>query len=129
MWVNLIHFKAWWLDLRHLRPPFKDPIHVTDTMYEMVLYKEGRYQVRLCICKADSENPIRLLNEDETIIIYVSGNLQFNNDDLSTQQAPINDKEEHHKLLGKEITPPYQTVKSIGEASTFIIFEKLKDEL
>lgn len=123
MWNNLTEFKKWWLDLRHLRPPFKEPIYVTETMYEMVLFKEGRYQVRLCICKADSENTIRLIDGAEQIIIYVSGNLTFN-DDLSEYQKPNADGT-YHLLLGVEIKPPYDKVKAKDEAGTFIIFEKL----
>ena len=122
-WNTLAEFKKWWLDLRHLRPPFKEPIYVTETMYEMVLYKEGRYQVRLCICRADSENKIRLMDGAEQSIIYISGNLTFNDDLSAHQKAEPNGT--YHMLLGMEIKPPYDIVKAKDEAGTFIIFEKL----
>jgi hypothetical protein len=76
MWNNLEEFADWYKAERFpIRPPFEDPIYITDISYSYVLYREGQYQVELYLIKPNSETPDHSHPEIENIIMVWGGDL------------------------------------------------------
>lgn len=76
MWNNLEEFAQWYSDNHFpIRPPFEDPIYITDISYSYVLYREGQYQVELYLIKPNSETPDHSHPNIENIIMVWGGDL------------------------------------------------------
>jgi hypothetical protein len=134
MYTNVQEFKDWWIKSgRPLKPPFKDPIHVTDIAYALCLYREKQFQVELYICKPNTESPAHKHPNIHSISMYLTGDLTFLKDgkfaDLSMYQKE--GKDGAHFLLGQTADANDGTdhALKIGSAGgSFLIFEHwLKD--
>jgi hypothetical protein len=76
MWNNLEEFANWYKEKGFpIRPPFEDPIYITDISYSYVLFREGQYQVELYLIKPDSETPDHSHPGIENIIMVWGGDL------------------------------------------------------
>jgi hypothetical protein len=136
MYNNVQQFKNWWLKAgRPLRPPFKNSVHTTDIAYAMCLFREGRYQVELYICKPNTQTPIHRHPGIESVSVYLTGHLEFAKEDgefldLSRFQKP--QANGTHMFFGRsaEINDGTQGhAARIGNTGgAFLIFEHWKDE-
>ena len=136
MYNNVEQFRDWWLKAgRPFRPPFKNAIHTTDIAYALCLYREGRYQVEMYICKPNTQSPMHKHPGVESVSMYLAGHLEFAKDnsefaDLSAYQKP--QANGAHMLLGKGVEVNDGTkdhalrIGSTGGA--FLIFEHWKDK-
>lgn len=115
------------------RVPFKNPIHVTDIAYALILYREQNFQVELYICKANTQSPMHTHPNVESITMYLAGDLAFAKDgnfvDLSQfQKAKENGA---HMLLGKtaEVNDGTQAhaLKIGSTGGAFLVFEHWKE--
>jgi len=136
MYNSVEQFRDWWLKAgRPIRPPFKNPIHTTDIAYALCLYRDGRYQVELYICKPNTETPPHKHPGIESVTMYLTGDLAFakaNGEfaDLSMYQKPKENGT--HMLLGKtaEINNGDQlhAARMGSTGGAFLIFEHWKDK-
>jgi len=79
MWNNLKEFVVWYkAEGFPIRPPFEDPIYITDISYSYVLYREGQYQAELYLIKPNSETPDHSHPGIENVIMTWGGDLQIN---------------------------------------------------
>lgn len=127
-------FMNWWIKSGHpIKPPFEKPIHTTDIAYALCLYREGRFQVELYVCKANTESPRHKHPNVESISMYLTGNLSFAKageefTDLSKYQ--IERADGAHLLLGRfvESNDGKEHALRVGpEGGAFLIFEHWKD--
>lgn len=59
MWKNLNEFSQWFIKNNHpLRPPAYAPIYDTGYSLRHVIFREGRFQVEMCIVKPNSIFPM-----------------------------------------------------------------------
>lgn len=104
MWSTLEEFVNWYkAEGFPIRPPFEDPIYITEMSYSFVLYREGQYQVELYLIKPDSESPDHKHPHVENIIMVWGGDANTRVDGvLKEYPAWLNDKAENgtHKLFG-----------------------------
>ena len=55
MWTTVEEFAEWYKSEGFpIRPPFEDPIYITEISYSYVLYREGQYQAELYLIKPTS---------------------------------------------------------------------------
>lgn len=76
MWETVEEFAQWYRDNGFpLRPPFEDPVYVTDISYSYVLFREGQFQVELYLIKPNSGSGEHSHPGVENIIIPLGGDL------------------------------------------------------
>lgn len=104
MWNTLEEFVEWYkAEGFPIRPPFEDPIYLTDISYSFVLYREGQYQAELYLVKPNSETPDHSHPNVENIIMVWGGDLNTRIDGVFIDYpAWLNDRSENgtHKLFG-----------------------------
>jgi hypothetical protein len=76
MWNTIEEFADWYRDNGYpIRPPFEDPVYVTDISYSYVLYREGQYQAELYLVRPNVTSPEHSHPGVENIIMLWGGNL------------------------------------------------------
>lgn len=76
MWHTLEEFAEWYRDNGFpIRPPFEDPVYVTDISYSYVLYREGQYQAELYLVRPNTSSPDHSHPGVENIIMVWGGNV------------------------------------------------------
>jgi hypothetical protein len=134
-WSTVHEFRDWWLKAgRPLRPPFDQPIFVTDMVYSLCLYREGQFQVELYIMKPNGLSPSHSHPGVDSTFVFLGGNLEFGDEtesfkDLSDQQKSRNDGA--HILLGRTVDAldgALHSVRAHQEGGAFLSFEYWKDK-
>lgn len=75
MWNTLEEFVEWYkAEGFPIRPPFEDPVYVTDISYSFVLFREGQYQAELYLVRANTSSPPHCHPGVENIIMVWGGN-------------------------------------------------------
>lgn len=78
MWNTLEEFAEWYKKEGFpIRPPFEDPIYVTDISYSYVLYREGQYQAELYLVRPNTSSPDHSHPGVENIIMVWGGDVSF----------------------------------------------------
>jgi len=73
-WNTLQDFVNWYKSSgMPFRPPFEDPVYVTDITYSYVLFREGQYQAELYLMKPNTESPPHSHPGVENIIMALGG--------------------------------------------------------
>ena len=76
MWNTIEEFAQWYVDNNFpLRPPFEDPVYVTDVSYSYVLFREGQYQAELYLIKPNATSGEHSHPGAENIIMALGGDL------------------------------------------------------
>jgi hypothetical protein len=76
MWTTVEEFAEWYKSEGFpIRPPFEDPIYITEISYSYVLYREGQYQAELYLIKPNSNTPEHSHPGIENIIMIWGGDL------------------------------------------------------
>ena len=107
MWNTLEEFAEWYkANGFPIRPPFEDPVYVTDISYSYVLYREGQYQAELYLVRPNTSSPEHSHPGVENIIMVWGGDVSF------SQEGRYNDLSEFYKEAG-----PNGTNKLFGMTS------------
>ncbi len=92
MWQTLEEFAQWYKDNGFpVRPPFEDPVYVTDISYSYVLFREGQYQAELYLVRPNTSSPEHSHPGVENIIMVWGGNVH------TIQNGKLSDYSEHYK--------------------------------
>jgi len=92
-WNTIEEFAQWYKENNYpIRPPFGEPIRITDISYSMVLYREGQYQVELYLLKPNSETPPHSHPGVESIGICWTGGLSIEQGGEFFDSAPYDFK-------------------------------------
>jgi len=76
MWNNLEDFVAWYKKEGFpIRPPFEDPVYVTDISYSYVLFREGQYQAELYLVRPNTSSPDHSHPGVENIVMIWGGDI------------------------------------------------------
>jgi len=91
-WETLEEFANWYKDNGFpIRPPFEDPVYITDISYSYVLYREGQYQAELYLVRPNTSSPDHSHPGIENIVMVWGG-------DVSTSQnGKFTDLSEYYK--------------------------------
>ena len=82
-WKTVEDFAAWYKTNRFpIRPPFEDPIYVTDISYSYVLFREGQFQVELYLVKPNTFSPEHCHPGVENIVMVWGGDIGTNPTDI-----------------------------------------------
>ena len=99
MWNTLEEFAQWYKDNGFpIRPPFEDPVYVTDISYSYVLFREGQYQAELYLVRPNTSSPDHSHPGVENIIMVWGGNVH------TRQNGQLFDYSEHYNEAGKNGT-------------------------
>jgi len=90
MWNTLEEFADWYKKEGFpIRPPFEDPVYVTDISYSYVLFREGQYQAELYLVRPNTSSPDHSHPGVENIIMIWGGDIHTRQNgkfvDLSTE--------------------------------------------
>ena len=77
----LENFYTWWMAHKVQRPPIGDIINVDGRFTEIILYRDGQFQVQLVIAQPLSEIPDHIHPGVDSFEVYMSGDLRFRRDD------------------------------------------------
>jgi hypothetical protein len=112
MWETLEEFVEWYKKEGFpIRPPFEDPVYVTDISYSYVLFRQGQYQAELYLVRPNTSSPDHNHPGVENIVMIWGG-------DIHTRQ--------NGKHL--DLTKEYQTASETGTNRLFgVCGEKLDD--
>lgn len=92
MWETLEEFAEWYKSNGFpIRPPFEDPVYVTDISYSYVLFREGQYQAELYLVRPNTSSPDHSHPGIENIIMVWGGNVH------TRQNGEVFDYSEHYK--------------------------------
>jgi len=80
---DLEAFLYWWTDKRCLKPPPDTPIHVENSVTQLVVYREGQYQVQLIQVLPNSEIPDHVHPDVDSFEVYFCGDIVFRKDGKS----------------------------------------------
>lgn len=103
MWETLEEFVEWYKENKFpIRPPFEDPIYITDISYSFVLYREGQYQAELYLIKPNSRTPTHSHPGVENIIMLWSGGISVEHNNIFVDSSPYDGLSENgtSKLFG-----------------------------
>ncbi len=76
MWNTLEEFAKWYKENNFpIRPPFEDPVYVTDISYSYVLFREGQYQAELYLVRPNTSSPDHSHPGVENIIMVWGGDI------------------------------------------------------
>jgi hypothetical protein len=76
MWNNVEEFAAWYKQNKYpIRPPFEDPIYVTEISYSYVLFREGQYQAELYLVRPHTGSPDHSHPGVNNIIMLMGGDI------------------------------------------------------
>jgi hypothetical protein len=71
---TLEEFAAWYKANEYpMRPPFEDPVYVTDNSYSYVLFRQGQFQVEMYLIKPNCGCPEHSHPRVENIILFLGG--------------------------------------------------------
>ena len=73
-------FFNWWMSCKAQRPPCDEIINVDGQFTEIILYREGQFQVQLVIAQPDTEIPDHIHPGVDSYEVYMSGDLRFRRD-------------------------------------------------
>jgi len=91
MWKTLEEFAEWYKTQGFpIRPPFEDPVYVTDISYSYVLYREGQYQAELYLVRPNTSSPEHSHPGVENIIMVWGGDVSY------SQEGVYHDLSEHY---------------------------------
>jgi hypothetical protein len=91
MWQTLEEFAQWYKDNGFpVRPPFEDPVYVTDISYSYVLFREGQYQAELYLVRPNTSSPEHSHPGVENIVMVWGGNVH------TIQNGKLFDYSEHY---------------------------------
>jgi hypothetical protein len=88
---TLEEFAAWYKTNEYpMRPPFEDPIYVTDNSYSYVLFRQGCFQAELYLVKPNSGSPEHSHPGVENIILFLGGDPipSYNGVDTPIKKVP-----------------------------------------
>jgi len=134
-WNTVHEFRDWWLKAgRPLRPPFEQPIFITDLVHSLCLYREGKFQVELYIIGPNKTSPSHAHPGVDSSFIFLAGDLEFGDKtgsfiDLSDKQNP--QPNGAHMLLGQTIDAldgEMHSVRAFQNGGAFLSFEYWKDK-
>jgi hypothetical protein len=112
-WNTLEEFAQWYKESGYpIRPPFEDPVYVTDISYSYVLFREGQYQAELYLVRPNTSSPNHSHPGIENIIMIWGGDVS------NSQNGKKLDLSEYYKEPS-----PTGTNKLFGMSS-----EKLTDQ-
>ena len=132
MWATLEEFANWYQQNGYpLRPPFEDPVYVTDISYSYVLFREGCYQAELYLVRPNTSSGDHSHPGVENIIMVLGGEVfpRFNgvSDDLTEmyKEASPYGTNKLFGLLAKKLTDKDTHALAVGnKGGAFISFEK-----
>jgi hypothetical protein len=76
MWQTVEEFADWYKSNNYpIRPPFEDPIYVTDISYSYVLFREGQFQVELYLVRPNTSSPEHSHPGVENIVLLWGGDI------------------------------------------------------
>ena len=76
MWNTVEEFAAWYKQNKYpIRPPFEDPIYVTDISYSYVLFREGQFQVELYLVRPNTASPEHSHPGVDNIVLLWGGDI------------------------------------------------------
>jgi hypothetical protein len=134
--LTVQEFSQWWLKHKIIRPPFLDGIFYTDIAASLILFRNGPFQVELYISKPDTEAPFHSHPGVDSVLMYLTGNMNFGLDykvnDYSDLQKPHEKYKDSHCMLGKHIFlkdgDPHNLITK-KEGGAFFSFEKWKERI
>jgi len=96
-WQTLEEFVEWYKKTGFpIRPPFGNPVYVTDISYSFVLFRQGRYQAELYLVRPNVSSPEHSHPGIENIIMPWGGDVSF------TENGIFHDLSEHYKEPGPD---------------------------
>jgi hypothetical protein len=94
-WETLEEFVEWYKANNFpIKPPFEDPVYVTDISYSFVLFREGQYQAELYLVRPNVSSPEHTHPGIENIIMVWGGDVSF------TENGVLHDLSEHYTEPG-----------------------------
>ncbi len=131
-WKSLEEFAQWYKDNNYpIRPPFEDPVYVTDISYSYVLYREGQYQAELYLVRPNTSSPDHSHPGVENIIMVWGGDIHTRQNgvfqDLSSNyQTPADDgTNKLFGVCGQKITDQETHALIVGnKGGAFLSLEK-----
>src|SRR5262245_56163477 len=73
--TTLEEFLEWWMQTRPFKPPMECPINVDGSLYGVVLYRDGPFQVQLFIVAPGAEIPDHVHPNVDSYEVYFSGHV------------------------------------------------------
>lgn len=135
-WATLEEFVSWYVKNRFpIRPPWQDPVYVTDISMSYVLFRQGQYQVELYLVKPNTRSPEHSHPGVENVILCLGGDINFSHDnvfhDLSKYHTGPGKNGITSQLFGyagKKLTPENTHALQVGNrGGAFLSIERWKD--
>jgi len=132
MWDSLEQFIDWYkLNNFPMRPPFDDPVYVTDISYSYVLYREGCYQAEMYLVRPNTGSPEHSHPGVENIVMVLGGDIHTTTNGNYTDLSSMYDEpaaDGTNKLFGvcgTKLTDENTHALHVGDkGGAFISFEK-----
>lgn len=84
MWQTVEEFADWYkLNNYPIKPPFEDPVYVTDISYSYVLFREGQFQVELYLVRPNTASPEHSHPGIENIVLLWGGDIGHTTNTIS----------------------------------------------
>jgi hypothetical protein len=84
MWNTVEEFAAWYKQNRYpIRPPFEDPIYVTDISYSYVLFREGQFQAEIYLVRPNTASPEHSHPGVDNIVLLWGGDIGSSADTIA----------------------------------------------
>lgn len=96
MWETLEEFAQWYKDNGYpIRPPFEDPVYITDISYSYVLYREGPYQAELYLVRPNTSSPSHTHPGVENIVMLWGGDVSLEHDGEYLDSSQFNHRSDN----------------------------------
>lgn len=93
MWNTVEEFAQWYkAEGFPVRPPFEDPVYVTEISYSYVLFREGQYQAELYLVRPNTSSPAHSHPGVENIVMIWGGDVSLEHNGVYTDSSPFNTK-------------------------------------
>lgn len=136
---TLLSFRDWWVKKgAPIRPPFKNPVFITDIAYAVCIFRHKQYQVELFITKPNTCAPYHSHPGVESSFMYLAGSLNFLAPGVTSKFNVLDFQYENpetgaHILLGQTIdlfaAGGEHTVAIGPEGGCFLSFEKWENDI
>lgn len=96
-WETLEEFAEWYKQNEFpIRPPFGEPVYITDISYSFVLFRQGQYQAELYLVRSNIKSPEHSHPGIENIIMPWGGDLH------KTENGVMHDLSDYYKEPGPD---------------------------
>jgi hypothetical protein len=93
MWETLEEFVEWYKENKFpIRPPFEDPVYITDISYSYVLFREGQYQAELYLVRPNVSSPKHNHPGVENIVMLWGGDVSLEHNGEYLDSSSFNTK-------------------------------------